>query len=454
MTRDVAAKRPKPGIGRNRRTPTLFRLWVAVVIANLVGVGVAVLAAQAIRGLPASAGVETAWRAGYYITMFAVALVDALWVDELAFHGSFRVQILQGQTPETARGDQVAATLQRPTFTFPIVVLAAFGLTYLFFNLVNRDFDVYDRRVGRVVSDLRGDAPEDRQRRLDAIATLSLRGRPEVPPILIDQLEREDQELAGWAAWALGRMRPDEYRKHLVVPLVRAYRRGEPTVAREAMLALARLQHQSFAENLAKALDAEMEAGGPVDVRLAWGLGYVQVIDSVPTLQRALDYPDPTLQRIAAWALAQHRDVRGGRKVVDILHERIGSATFELRCAIVNSLGILQDERSNLAYMHAFDSSTKDERYQVCEPLLLSIRPDGSGNDEYKLFDPRETLAMKVLISMGGAAATTPEIRAQVEPWLEQLIASDATLKTREAAESLLSGIRSGPKPLPSKQRE
>ena len=39
--------------------------------------------------------------------------------------------------------------------------------------------------------------------------------------------------------------------------------------------------------------------------------------------------------------------------------------------------------------------------------------------------------------------ATTAEVRAKIEPWLEALIATEATAPiTREAAQSLLAGIR------------
>ena len=50
---------------------------------------------------------------------------------------------------------------------------------------------------------------------------------------------------------------------------------------------------------------------------------------------------------------------------------------------------------------------------------------------------------MKTIQAMGAMRATTPEVRREVEPWLERVIAAEDTAPvTREAAQSLLRGIR------------
>jgi hypothetical protein len=78
----------------------------------------------------------------------------------------------------------------------------------------------------------------------------------------------------------------------------------------------------------------------------------------------------------------------------------------------------------------------------LCDPISVFASPDGK-HDREDLLMPRERYSMKTLQAMGAMRATTPEIREQVEPWLEKLIAAPETKPLiRESAQSLLSGIR------------
>jgi hypothetical protein len=179
-----------------------------------------------------------------------------------------------------------------------------------------------------------------------------------------------------------------------------------------------------------------------VDERLIWATGYIQHISSFEVLERALYHADVEVARVAAWAISQHRDQRGGRKAVDLLEARLPAAPFLLKCAIVHSLGIMADERSNLALMHAWKAVPVGDRFELCPAKHVFARPDGAG-DRQDLMMPGETYAIKTLESMGTMRASRPEIRAEVEPFLEQIIADEANTKaTREAAQSLLTGIQ------------
>jgi hypothetical protein len=323
------------------------------------------------------------------------------------------------------------------------VLVACAGLTYGLFNVVNGGFDDYYRRVGKHVSALRGDDPEDDPRRLDAIATLSIQREPEVLPVLIDQLERGG-EVARWAAWAIGRHYDLPRRRHLYVPLVRAARGSDPGLRREALVALGRLQHRGMAEPIQGEIRAQLDRGEPIDLRLLFGLGAIQHMSSVDVLEDVLHRGDEQGQRLAAWALAQHRDQRGGQAVVGVLEGRLPSASPLVRCAIVQSLGILADEDSNLALMHAYDAASADELAATCPNVGIFMRPDGE-DDRIDLLMPQAILARKVLDSIGQMRATTPAIRQQVEPWLEQLITAPETpTEVLEPARNLLDGIRAG----------
>ncbi|MCY1006393.1 hypothetical protein OV079_12645 [Nannocystis pusilla] len=63
------------------------KLLVAAVIANLAGMIAAVYLARLIRDVPAEASIETMLLVGYYTAMCAVAVADALLVDEFMFGG-------------------------------------------------------------------------------------------------------------------------------------------------------------------------------------------------------------------------------------------------------------------------------------------------------------------------------------------------------------------------------
>jgi hypothetical protein len=92
--------------------------------------------------------------------------------------------------------------------------------------------------------------------------------------------------------------------------------------------------------------------------------------------------------------------------------------------------------------MHAYQAATAAEREFLCKRLSLSASPDGE-RDHEDLLAPTERFAIKILQSSGAMRATSPEIRAEIEPWLAAVIAAPDTPKpTRESAQSLLAGIR------------
>lgn len=441
MKHAMAAKAPE-GYGRNQDKRTGVKLWLAVVSANLIGLFAAVYVSSYLR---AGAGDPDVLFPCYYGAMILAGIVDAIWLDEVLFKGAFR-RTIQGKTGRfMGKNDdvaEIAASMQPSTISFPVVVLLCCALTYGLFNLVNRGFDRWWRDIGSVAHVLRtpGSSTAAQQQ---AVVKLSVRIRPEVLPILERELHDGDPEVEAYAAWAIGRHKHNAAMNINRVPaLFERFRNGEPPVRREAMLALARLQHQPIAEPTREALAAELSAGEAVDIRLIWGLGYLQHPDSLAVLDSALYHPDVEIQRIAAWALAQHRDSGKGREAAALLEQRLPAAPLASKCAIVHSLGVLADERSNLALMHAHDSLTPEQRKFVCRRISVHIAPDGE-HDREDLLMPQDRYSMKTLRSMGAMRATTPEIRKQVEPWLESLIAApDTAPLVGEAAGSLLTGIR------------
>lgn len=454
MTAPVSATgQPPPGppprvhVQRRRRSPTWVKLWTLVVVSNLGGLLVALWVSRLVRAVPESEAMESGLRFAYFAAMMIIAFIDALLIDELVFGGAFRLSHLQGKGGEHAKATsdvgELAASMQRSSVSFPVVLLVCGLATYLLFNLVNGDFDVYYRRVGKHVSALRGDDPESNPRRLEAISQLSIRREPAIVPVLKQQLARGG-EVGAWAAWALGRHTDLPSRRPLYAPLVAAVRGDDPALRREALIALARLQHRAMAKELHAEIQSELDAGYTVDERLLFGLGSIQVMESLPLLERVLARGDEEAQRMAAWALAQHRDQRGGRAAVSILEARLPTASPLLRCAIIHALGILADEASNPALISAYDGATHDARYEICPSKRMFMRPDGK-DDPIDLFMPSETLVMKILQGMGQMRATSPKIREIVEPWLEAVLADPNTSQaTTESAGNLLSGIREG----------
>ncbi|NVB41421.1 HEAT repeat domain-containing protein [Pseudenhygromyxa sp. WMMC2535] len=419
-----------------------MKLWLGVVAANLLGLFAAVYVSSYLR---AGAGDPDLLFPLYYATMVVAGVADAFWLDELLFKGAFR-RSLQGKTGrfvgKNEEVEDVAASMQRSSASFPVVVILCCVVTYGLFNLVNRGFNRWWDSIGQYAAVLR-DPAATTQNKADAIDELSMRNRPEVLKILEAQLQSEDPAVAGFAAWAIGRQKQNPTMNINRVPaLVERVRNGPPAVRREALLALSRLQHQAIVEEVHTDLGAELDAGEAIDTRLVWALGYLQHGDSLPILDRALYHPDESVQRLAAWALAQQRDSGKGREAADLLEQRMPAAPLATKCAIVHSLGILTDERSNLALMHAYDSLSQDQRRVLCERVSVYLAPDGE-HDREDLLMPQELYDLKTIQAMAAMRATTPEIRAEVEPWLEGLIADAQTdALVRETAQSLLEGIR------------
>ena len=449
MTEPMAPADLPPGYRpRARGVPVRNKLLVAAVAANLAGMIAAVYLAQQIRAVPAEASTETMMLIGYYVALGLVAIVDALVVDEFMFAGAFRLTHLQGKDPKYARASDeaamVAATMQRSSMSFPVVILVCAGLTYLLFNFINQDFNSYYRRVGIHVSSLRGDDPEGQPRRLQAVAELSMRRHPAIVPTLRRQLRRGG-EVGAWAAWALGRFTDVKAeRKTIRADLQEALRSPDANLRREALISLARYQDRNVAEALVGELERDL-AAGVLDRRLLIAAGHIQVPLQVPVLTEILERGDEKARRVAAWAIAQHRDQREAKDLDLLLADRLPAASLPVRCAIVFSLGILGNERANAALMHAYDSASAEERATTCAMEVVYLRPDEQ-QDHFELLLPVETYEDLILKVMGQVRATSPEVRATVEPWLAAIVAAssgDGTLKA-ERVQSLLDGIRSG----------
>lgn len=433
---------PPTPLPRRGFVPTWAKLLTYAVLANLAGGIAAVWIARLIRAVPASADTQSALLFVYWAALVLTAIADAMLADELLFNGAFRKQHLSKLRKDKDRPVAELATTMRPTtLSFPMLLMVGGGITYVMFNSVNNDFGVYFRNAGHLISTLHhGDDAEQ----IVAIQELSIRREREVLPALKWRLAQGGPP-ARWAAWALGRFTDLPTRRPLKPVLVAASRSTDPWLRREALVALGRIQHRAAAKEMHIEIAMQREAGETVDPRLMYALGAIQVMSSVPILEDLLHTADVPTQRLAAWALAQHRDQRGGRVVVKMIESRLATAPHKVRCAAVHALGILRDERSNLALMQAYDAVPPEQRTALCPRWQLSMRPDGGPDDRKDLFMPEDVLAMQVVISMAQMRATDPAVRAEVEPWLERVSADAQT--PPEAAESfrvLLAGIREG----------
>ena len=431
-----------------RSLPVWVKLWTLVILANIGGFAVALWVAGNMRAIPSSTTMQSGLMFAYYTAMAILAVLDALLLYEVLFKGGFRKTHIQGRVPMLrARGGgdddlrDAASSMKRTTMGFPFLVLLGGAITYSVFNLVNGDFDAYYNRVGRNVVAMHLGTDEEQ---IYAIRELSIRREPQVLPALKWRVA-QGGEPAVWAAWALGRFTDLPTRRPLKEPLVAASRSEDPALRHEALVSLGRIQHRAADTAIHDEIRAQRDRDEQVDGRLMYALGAIQTLSSVPLLEDLLHTARPQTQRLAAWALAQHRDQRGGRQVVDILEARLPTASHEVQCAIVHSLGILADEQSNLALMDAYDRATPAERVSICPRLQLSMRPDGADDDRVDLFMPQDTFAMKVIMSMAQMRATSPDIRGRAEPWLTRIIADEETTPAaRESARGLLSGIESG----------
>ena len=448
MKVSVSESEPSPTVqvSASRRGPVWAKLFSLVVIFNALGIAVSVWVARLVRMIPETDSGEQWLRAAYYGAIALAAIFDALLLDELLFNGAFRRTHLAGRVPGVLKRDEdveiVAASMQRSLLSFPFLLIASGMVSNMVFNVVDRDFDGYYRNIGVYLGPLHRGTPEQQ---IEAVKQLSIRRSPEIVPQLRWRMA-EGGPAAPWAAWALGRHRELPSVNSLISPLVAAVRTGDPALRREAAIALGRLQQRSMVSAVQDELKADLAAwekdGTMIDLRLLYALGAMQVTSSAEILEQVVQRGDPMAQRIAAWAVAQHRDQREGKKMVRILEERLPTADVELRCAIVHALGIFAHEGSNLALVRAYDDSTPTERDTLCPRVTVMMSPDRNEDGEDMLM-PDDALALKILASMGQMRATNPEIRAVVEPWLEKRIVDpNVTLFVQEGARALLTGIR------------
>lgn len=450
MKVSVSSSEPSPAVHvtATRRGPMWPKLFSLAVIFNALGIAVSVWVSRLVRMIPETDAEEQWLRAAYYGAIALAAIFDALLVDELAFGGAFRRTHLAGRVPAVLKRDEdvefVAGSMQRTMLTFPVVLIVCGLVSNMLFNLVDRDFDGYYKQLGIYLGPLHRGEPDAQ---IEAVRQLSYRRAPEIVPALRWRMQ-QGGPAAPWAAWALGRHRDLPSRNPLISPLVAAVRTGDAPLRREAAIALGRLQQRSMVSTIQEELAADLAAyeqhGTLIDTRLLYALGATQVTSSAEVLEAVLQRGDPVAQRIAAWAVAQHRDQRGGAKLIRILEDRLPTANVELRCAIAHAMGIFAHERANLALVRAYDDSTSEELAFVCPRMTIMMSPDRAEDGE-ELFMPDDVLALKIIASMGQMRATSPDVRGVVEPWLERRIVDpDATLFIQEGARALLKGIREG----------
>ncbi len=443
MYRSMSPYDPRPSRGYSLRQKFALAALMTHVMALVIGYAISMW----VRADRVAPEVEPLLLAGFYLLLALCAVLDAMWADEVIFDGSFRITALQGKSVEALNAnaslDDMIATTRRPSVTFPLSLVVAGLFNYGFLNFATRDFLGFYDSTGQHVRTLKGADPSDTALRLGAVRALALNTRPASVRALVRATEHEDADTAAWAAWALGRHASTPYAGKLVEPLARALDRDEPSVRREAVLSLARVQHRPIRARLIQLLSDDLEGSTPADLRLVWGLGYLQHLDGLEVLTQSLDRGDEGgVGPMAAWAIAQLRDQRDGRSAVPVLERRLLAAPFETACAILHALSVLGDERSNMVLMRGFDALPPMIRAQTCPAIRIFTSPDLRG-DERILVRP-ETFAMKTLQALGKVRATSPEMRALVEPWLETVVndVPDNSLATRQAAANLLEGIR------------
>lgn len=426
-----------------------------MMLSNLMALFCAVIIAKRVRAMTMAPDYETWWLAAGYALMLVAAVATAFWADDLFFRGSFRKTHLGGKNLAHAErsgdAEAISAALRPMHIIFPLLVLSALALSYVGCNAVTRGFySDYDRVYAKAKEVRRVDAASAPERK-DAIEALSMVQRPEVQLFLSRQLRHPDETTAAYAAWGLGRLRDKNMRRMFSDELMKAARSKKPLLAKEAQLALARMQHRAVSPmieaRLSKAFD---HMGDELDPRLVWALGFTQTETSIPLLAQALYHRDSQIRRVAAWALGQQKGPKNAERALKVLQERLLSAPLPTRCAVVHAMGILGHERANLDIVKALEQSSAEEKARYCEPLALRVRPDGKGLDQHKLLltpvkNTIETFEVLSLFSLGAIRATDPEVRKVVLAMLDQLLADPQIApRTQEAAKSLKAGIEAG----------
>lgn len=441
-----------PKIGRNRQS-TRQRLWLLMLLTNILGLFGAVMISRQVRSLLLPVAQEPIWMAVGYGLIFVVSVVDAFWADEVFFGGAFRKYTLGGASVARAEKDEddaaIAASMRPMHLIFPSLLIAAFGLSYFASNSVSRGFYSEYSRVGSQALEVRKKEPADRNKRRRAIAALSMVQRPQIQLFLANQLEHPDEDTAAHAAWALGRLSDKNMRRMLADRLMKSARGERSLLAKEATFALARMQHWGVGPLLEQGLrDALEHTGDDLDPRWVWAMGFVQRASAIPLLSKALYHRDLTVARLAAWALGQQKGRKNADRALKVLKERLLSSPLPLRCAVVHAMGILGHEAANSAIVDAWRQSSPQERQRYCEPLELPLGPENVGNDRHELLrtpvrNTVESYEVMSLFSMGAIRANDPELQRKVLEMLDSILEDEsAALRSRDAARSLKAGIQ------------
>jgi hypothetical protein len=141
--------------------------------------------------------------------------------------------------------------MQRSSISFPAVLILCGGVTYLLFNAVNHDFNAYYRRIGKYVSQLRGDDPPTADRRHCRRSPPCRSAATPRSPRSSSSSSAAAATTGAFAAWALGRFADAKTdRKAIIEALWAASQETDPAVRHEALIALARLQHRAVASPL------------------------------------------------------------------------------------------------------------------------------------------------------------------------------------------------------------
>lgn len=447
---------PTSKIGPNRgarRKNTTHRLWLAMLVSNVLALFAAVLISKRVRSFSLPVNQEPVWMAVGYALMLVAAVITAFWADEVFFRGSFRKAHLSGKglahAEKSGDAEAISAALRPMHLIFPVLVLAGLALSYVAANAVSRGFFSNYDRIGAPALTVRRTEPAQAQARKDAVEALSMVQRPKVQLFLSRQLHHPDEETAAYAAWALGRLRNKNLRRMFSESLMRAAKSKKPMLAKEAQIALARMQHRAVAPLIEQRLEQGLlHLGDKLDPRLVWALGFTQQGSSIPLLAKALYHRDAQIRRVAAWALGQQKGPKNAERSLKVLQERLVSAPLPTRCAVVHAMGILGHERANLDIVRAWRDSSPEERGRYCEPESVRLRPDAGGQDHHKLLltpmrNTVETFEVMTLFSMGAIRATQEEIRKPVLGMLEEILADpQAKPRSQDAARSLQSGIQ------------
>ena len=202
---------------------TRLRLVIAAVTATAAWYGATFWVAGFVNGRSTSVELNLVVIAAALLLLLAASYIDAMLLGDLFFPGNWRERVLLGKRPDAVEADSLdMARHQSFNLQFLIAVAVMIAANYYGANLVTGDYMDEYHDIGFLLTRLRSNDTPDKTAALAELATPLYRPRwqeARVKSAIVQELDNPDDDIRGWAVYAVGQARYEDHFDRLVVEL-------------------------------------------------------------------------------------------------------------------------------------------------------------------------------------------------------------------------------------------